>query len=95
MNLWRSNILYRLYDADGELLYVGITREVAQRMKNHRYASRAWFGRVASIETTTFPSHFDAWQAEGEAIRTEGPLFNVYHTGRRYKSDCYPAQVAS
>ena len=40
-----TTALYRLYDDDGELLYVGITDSPGTRMAQHK-AQKAWWGDV-------------------------------------------------
>lgn len=74
-----SNILYRCRDAEGVLLYVGIARDITQRMQNHKFTSKAWIDRVVAVETVTFPNYTEAHAAEIEAIANEGPLFNRNH----------------
>lgn len=74
-------ILYRHYDQDGTLLYVGITSNVKRRMEGHR-RSATWIERIDHIETEVFPTRRDALAAERQAINSEGPLFNK-KIGRR------------
>ena len=72
--------LYRHYDADGRLLYVGITKDLEHRTAAHGKAS-SWtdFVDVARSKFTKFPSRKKAKAAEKDAIRAELPLFNVSH----------------
>ena len=82
--------LYRHFDADGRLLYVGAAISVTRRTYRHRAMSE-WFDDVRTITIEPFDSEEEALAAEIEAIRTEGPLFNTQHappkidckTGRR------------
>lgn len=67
--------LYRHYDADGRLLYVGIAGSLTRRDKQHRDHS-AWFASVARTETEWLSSRDDALAAERRAIATEHPLHN-------------------
>ncbi|MFI5992424.1 GIY-YIG nuclease family protein [Streptomyces sp. NPDC051362] len=67
--------LYRLYDEDGVLLYVGITN-----MPNVRFAShsmKSWWKRVARKDIAWFDNRQKAEQAETKAIHEERPVFNV------------------
>lgn len=68
--------LYRLYAADGTLLYVGITDRDWRRMAEHE-ADKPWWAQVASA---TFEHHLTrdlAEQAETAAILAEHPVYNV------------------
>jgi hypothetical protein len=64
--------LYRHYDADGALLYVGISLYTVKRLIEHRERS-PWFTSIARITVETFPSRDAALAAESAAIRTERP----------------------
>ncbi len=67
--------LYRQFDAAGRLLYVGIARNVLDRLAGHQRASH-WVLAIARIDVTLFPTRTAALDAELEAIRTEKPLHN-------------------
>lgn len=71
-------VVYRCYDRDGELLYIGSSRDVVRRMEAHAHSSfwRPWVARVR-IQIT--PDVFTARRVEAEAIRTENPRFNLKH----------------
>lgn len=67
--------LYRHYDADGVLLYVGIAVDPAMRFKTH--AKQApWTAFAARHEGEWFATREEAAEAERAAIRDERPLFN-------------------
>lgn len=67
--------LYRHFDADGALLYVGISKDVESRFKQH--SDRAiWVQFAASHTGEWLPSRRDALTAEARAIEAERPLFN-------------------
>lgn len=68
--------LYRHFDKDGVLLYVGISNDVRYRTDTHRKISR-WFLDIAKITVTHFPSRDDALVAEKRAIKEETPKFNI------------------
>lgn len=74
------NNLYRHYDVDGTLLYVGISLSAVKRLSEHMRASH-WNKEIAKVEIATFPDKKSARQAELDAIAAEKPLFNVAHTG--------------
>lgn len=67
--------LYRLYNADGQLLYVGIAARWPGRLNQHR-ASKHWFHTVTRVKLAHFQTRRDAARAELEAIHAEHPLFN-------------------
>lgn len=69
-----SLTVYRLFDGDGKLLYVGCTIHPTNRLPQHR--GKPWFTRVASCTFEHFDSHEDAQRAEKHAIDTESPRFN-------------------
>lgn len=79
----RDYLVYRLYDADGILLYVGKT-EVGwtKRMRAHEREARLdpekaeWWARVAStkFERCTSKKHMD--ETEDRAIKQENPRHN-------------------
>lgn len=73
-----STTLYRFFDADGALLYVGITKNGAQRWHEHS-KSKEWWGRVASTTVEHYDTRAAALDAERAAIVAERPLFNVVH----------------
>lgn len=78
-------VVYRCYDADGEPLYIGCTRNWDLRQRTHASSpeSRPWAYRVARIKITLHPSIGHARAAEFAAIRAERPAFNIYGRGPR------------
>lgn len=68
--------LYRLYNADGGLLYVGIAGNPGRRFEQHRQ-DKPWWGSVANIRLEHFPTRDAASEAELKAIRTEHPQHNI------------------
>lgn len=74
--------LYRMRDAAGRLLYVGITTRGGQRISQHR-RSQPWWPDVARIDVDHFDSIAEAVAAEETAIRTERPAYNRRSAGPR------------
>lgn len=70
--------LYRHYDADGALLYVGTTARHLTRLVEHMRVS-GWSEEIATITIEHFPTREEARTAERMAIRTENPRHNVHH----------------
>lgn len=79
--------LYRIYDEDDTLLYVGVTERLRTRLRSHARglpgAHRATF--------TRYGSRVDAEAAECAAITAEHPLLNVAVGTGRYGSTVGPA----
>lgn len=76
--------LYRLYSAQGVLLYVGIADNIPTRLKQHS-KDKPWWPEVASTAFQQFPSRSEAEAAEKRAIKTERPVHNVMHNGQSKK----------
>ncbi len=68
--------LYRHFDADGVLLYVGITDCLSQRDRQHA-ASSGWHAKVVRTETQWCLSREHAADLERVAVKHEKPLHNV------------------
>jgi excinuclease UvrABC nuclease subunit len=68
--------LYRHFDKDGQVLYVGISLSAIQRLAQHREVS-FWFDDIAKITIERFQSRQDALKAERDAIQAENPKHNV------------------
>lgn len=71
-----AHVLYRMFDRDGVLLYVGITNNPKVRFKSHS-KSQSWWDQVVNITVKTYPSREALADAEQKAIRCEAPLYNV------------------
>lgn len=70
--------LYRHFDENGVLLYVGISKSPDHRSEQHRYQSK-WFRFVADTQLEWFEARAQAEVAERDAIRLDGPVFNGTH----------------
>jgi predicted GIY-YIG superfamily endonuclease len=67
--------LYRLYDEHGQLLYLGITGNPAQRWKDHR-KTMPWWPEVARREVEWLPmGRAGAVRVERAALAAERPLY--------------------
>ncbi len=76
-------VLYRFFDADGELLYIGRSVDVWRRLQDHCNGSR-FYGEAASVTLQRgFACEKDLCAAEVEAIRIEKPRYNIAHNGGR------------
>jgi predicted GIY-YIG superfamily endonuclease len=77
---WRlsePHVVYRAYDADWNLLYVGCTYDLPNRLAHHRRNQSPWWEHYARITTEKHTCHARAAAAEARAIRLEQPLFNL------------------
>lgn len=71
----RGPVVYRLFDADDELLYVGFTANAAQRMRGHS-SEKQWWPDVARASFERFDTEVSALKAEAKAIRETPGLHN-------------------
>jgi predicted GIY-YIG superfamily endonuclease len=71
----KQTCLYRHFDSIGNLLYVGISTRVLDRIAQHRTASH-WSEQIARIEIERLPDWESAYVAETIAIRSEKPMHN-------------------
>lgn len=78
--------LYRFFDDEGVLLYVGITEAPLVRLDGHA-AVQPWWHLVATASYEHFPTRAQARDAEVAAIQSEQPAFNVADNGNRALSE--------
>lgn len=68
--------VYRFYDADGTLLYVGMSAALPSRLAEHS-SVQPWWAHVATIKLEHYSDRDSAREAERQAIETEMPVHNV------------------
>lgn len=68
--------MYRHWDADGRLLYVGISLSAISRLAQHS-ASSHWSGDIARVTIENFETREAALAAERVAVQSENPLHNI------------------
>jgi predicted GIY-YIG superfamily endonuclease len=71
----KTQTLYRFFDADDRLLYVGISKFFEARLKQH-YRNSSWFFDSATCTLEHFETREQVEHAESLAIRTENPIHN-------------------
>lgn len=71
----RRHCVYRMYAADGQLLYVGVSSDILERMRSHNRLTR-WWDDTARISVKIYPTREAALAAEVQAIHDELPLHN-------------------
>jgi hypothetical protein len=80
--------LYRHFDATGALLYVGVSLNAVQRLRQHRLSP--WTEDIANVTVEYYADRDAALNAERQAIVDEGPLHNRAHNplvARRQKPE--------
>lgn len=70
--------LYRYYDDQGCLLYVGISLSAVKRASQHKSESH-WYCQAATITIENCKTRIEAEKKEIAAIRKEMPKYNVVH----------------
>jgi hypothetical protein len=68
--------LYRHFDREGVLLYVGESIDTLRRLLQHSRTAH-WYYKIVRVEIQHFDSRKEALIAERKAIRLEKPLHNV------------------
>lgn len=71
-----TTALYRHYDANGNLLYVGVSSCPVKRTYQHSLSSH-WYNKIFQITIEWFETRSEAIEAEEAAIKNEEPLHNV------------------
>lgn len=82
MSAEKATCLYRYFDNQDQLLYVGITSRGSRRFKEHE-STQPWWAQVARATVEHHGDRDAALEAEREAIRCERPAYNVAGTQGR------------
>jgi excinuclease UvrABC nuclease subunit len=85
-----STDLYRHWDKDHVLLYVGISLSAMHRLRQHKETSK-WFSEIVSVTIERFETRTEAMAAERKAIKSENPKYNIQH--RRGAGATYADEV--
>jgi hypothetical protein len=78
--------LYRHFDEDGILLYIGISISLIGRIINHR-GNSFWFDDVATVTVKRFATKREVLDAEKLAIIKENPKHNIKHSLEKSKAE--------
>jgi predicted DNA-binding transcriptional regulator AlpA/predicted GIY-YIG superfamily endonuclease len=70
-----TTTLYRMYDASGTLLYVGISNRPLDRKGQHK-SHQPWWTEIVSMTLEHYPTRQEALTAETRAIVGECPRYN-------------------
>lgn len=84
-----GDVVYRVYDEDDELLYVGMSSRVYYRLRSHE-STQWWWGLAATVSIRRYSDRQAARSAEIWAIRTERPVFNI---AGKHRTDWRKAQL--
>ena len=84
--------LYRFYDEDDRLLYIGITSAACARLAQHA-ALKEWFPKVTRSTFEHYPTRDAAMAAEKAAIVAEEPLHNLRHHPKRPSRAARPDEM--
>lgn len=71
----RRTCVYRFYDINDDLMYVGISLNLEGRLSKHR--RREWWPEVDRMEVEWFDGREAAKAAERSAIYHENPTYNI------------------
>jgi hypothetical protein len=85
--------LYRLYDADDRLLYVGISANPEKRWKGHSIYSARWWGQVTAKVIEWHGDRYLALAYEYLTILRERPVHNRRRTPPN--TDQWPNEAAA
>lgn len=77
----KAHTLYRFWNADDVLLYIGITGDPATRWGQHG-EDKGWWREVSRVTVQHFADRRGLEDAEVAAIRTEHPVHNTLHRVR-------------
>lgn len=71
-----NTVLYRYFDSDNRLLYVGITKNQSRRFSQHNHKAQ-WIDLIHTATFQHFKTREEAFFAEAQAIKNEKPLYNI------------------
>lgn len=81
-------VLYRFFDNQDQLLYVGISSNFFGRVGQH-LDDKHWFHLCAYSTFEHFATRAEVLKAEKRAIKTEAPLFNIVHNTKQLRGHQY------
>jgi hypothetical protein len=70
-------VVYRAYDAEDRLVYVGLTANWPVRRYNHETTTHWWKREVVRTRLTLVPDRYAAVETERQLISDEKPLRNT------------------
>lgn len=82
-NVEAETSVYWAYASDSALLYVGMARDVDDRLSQHRREKPWWEAQVVIVRSLRFPDRATAAVAERRAIAAGQPSMNLDLPGHR------------
>jgi ATP-dependent protease La (Lon)-like substrate-binding protein/GIY-YIG catalytic domain-containing protein len=73
-----KGFVYRHFDAEGRLMYIGSTKSIPNRTGDHQKGA-PWWHDVARITVERYPTREEAYAVEKIAIKSEKPKYNKIH----------------
>lgn len=70
-------VLYRYFNAAGELLYIGVSIRPIHRQASHISSTKWWPEVTSATFERGFHSEQELYTAEAEAIKAESPKYNL------------------
>lgn len=75
--------VYSVYDARGRLIYVGSTRDVIARMKQH-VTDSWWITQSVKVRASVYPDILAARTEEKRRIKEQAPRWNIHFLPPRW-----------
>ena len=69
--------LYKIFDTNNQLIYVGMTDNIARRFIQHQ--NKEWFKLMTRFESFAFESKEKCKEAEADEIASSNPIYNKIH----------------
>lgn len=88
----RPTCLYWIYGPGRSVLYIGITHDLDERLRQH--SEKSWWREVRRIEHRVYRDRHEAAKAERDAIAATAPRYNTMHNPTPSESPA-PRRLAS
>ncbi|HZP55017.1 GIY-YIG nuclease family protein [Actinocrinis sp.] len=85
--------VYYAYDADGDLLYIGATGNLARRIDDHRRTRAAWLPKTHRIRWEQYATRADADAVEERHIADLMPAYNIAGNAGRWEAETRTADA--
>ena len=93
--MYEQWFLYKLFGKTGELLYVGVARNVPKRVKAHRRSKTEWCTDITTVTSEPCANWRDALAMERDAIVLGKPVGNIAHNVRAALPDIAPESLST
>jgi len=80
-----THYLYSLFNAKGQLIYIGESKDAESRIKNHK-KNQPWAEEIADFTFVTVASAKEAKRIEKDQIKEHKPLYNLTHNPNYLKA---------